>query len=69
MFASNTATWTCVVLLTPFWWGLGLITLALIGDVWPRWRVHISRVFYLLERTRREDPKSTPKATRKQFAA
>ena len=71
MFASNTATWICVALLTPFWWGLGLMLLALVADLWPPWRVHISRFFDLLERTRGEERKlaAIPKATPTQFAA
>jgi hypothetical protein len=71
MFPSNTATWTCIALLTPFWWGLGLITLAFIGDVWPRWRVHLFRFFDLLERTPGEQPKSAAieQASPKAFAA
>lgn len=71
MFASNIATWTCIGLLTPFWWGLALITLAFIGDLWPRWHVHVSHLFDRIERTRGEKPISTaiPKASPQPFAA
>ena len=31
----TTATWIAIVLLTPFWWGLGLFILAWLGDVSP----------------------------------
>ncbi len=41
----NTATWITTALLAPFWWGLGLLVLALLGDVLPGWRVGVSRLF------------------------
>ncbi len=71
MFPLNTATWICIALLTPFWWALSLMTLALIGDVWPRWRIDVSHLFDLLERARAEEPKSStiPKASPRPFAA
>ena len=41
----NTATWITIALLAPFWWGLGLLVLALLGDGLPGWRVRVSRLF------------------------
>jgi hypothetical protein len=58
MFESSAVTWMFVALLAPFWWGLGLLGLALIGDVSPRWRVPISRMFDRLDRMREEPPRS-----------
>jgi hypothetical protein len=37
--------WITVALLTPFWWGLGLFVLALLGDLLPGWGEHVSRLF------------------------
>ena len=56
MFALNTAVSIAIALLTPFWWGLGLLILALLGDVWPLWRPRVSRLFDWLERTRVVSP-------------
>jgi hypothetical protein len=58
MFDSSAATWMFAALLAPFWWGLGLLVLALLGDASPRWRVPISRLFDRLDRMR-EEPRST----------
>jgi hypothetical protein len=44
-----------VALLTPFWWGLGLV-LAWVGDVSPPLRPRVRRLFDSLERTRAESP-------------
>ena len=52
----TTATWIAIALLTPFWWGLGLLILAWLGDVSPRLRPRLSRLFDWLERTRVEGP-------------
>ena len=52
----TTATWIAIALLTPFWWGLGLFILAWLGDVSPRLRPRVSRLFDWLERTRVESP-------------
>ena len=52
----TTATWIAVALLTPFWWAMGLFTLALLGDLSPRWRTRVSRLFDWLERSRAESP-------------
>jgi hypothetical protein len=59
MFESSAVTWMFVVLLAPFWWGLGLLALALFGDMSPLWRVRISRLFDRLDRMREEPPSST----------
>jgi hypothetical protein len=52
----TTATWIAIGLLTPFWWELGLLILAWFGDVSPRVRPRVSRLFDCLERTRAESP-------------
>jgi len=56
MFAPNTATWITIGLLAPFWWGLGLLTLAWLGDVSPRLQPRVSRLFDRLERTHAASP-------------
>jgi hypothetical protein len=48
----TTAIWIAVALLTPFWWGLGLLVLAWLGDVSPRLRPRVRRLFDSLEHTR-----------------
>ena len=50
----QTATWIMIALLAPFWWGLTLAALALLGDVSPAWRARVSRLFGRLEGV--EDP-------------
>jgi hypothetical protein len=50
----TTAIWITIALLTPFWWGLALFILALVGDVSPAFRPRASRLFDSLERTRAE---------------
>ncbi len=45
----NTFSWIAIALLTPFWWGLGLFVVALLGDVSPGWRTRVSRLFDRLE--------------------
>ena len=52
----TTATWIAIALFTPFWWGLGLLILAWLGDVSPPLRLRVSRLFDGLERTRAESP-------------
>jgi len=37
----------------PFWWGMGLLALALLGDLSPRWRPRVSRLVERLERMQR----------------
>jgi len=50
------AIWITTALLTPFWWGLGLLILALIGDAFQPLRPRVSRQLDRLERTRAESP-------------
>ncbi len=45
----QTATWIAIALLAPFWWGMGLLVLALLGDASPRWRGRVSRLFNRLD--------------------
>ena len=40
-----TAQWTAIVLLTPFWWAMGLLVLALFGYLFPWWRRHVAPLF------------------------
>lgn len=40
----NTATAITVALLAPFWWGMGLLVLALSGDLLPAARPHVARL-------------------------
>ncbi len=56
MFALNTVASITTALLIPFWWALGLFILALLADVWPRWRPHVARLFDWLERTGVKSP-------------
>jgi hypothetical protein len=49
MFAVNLSTWISVALLTPFWWGIALLVVALLGDISPWWRVRATRLFNRLE--------------------
>ena len=56
MFTLNTAASIAIALLTPFWWGLGLLILACLGDVFPRLRPRVSRLFDWLGRTRVQPP-------------
>jgi hypothetical protein len=51
MFALNTGSWIAVALLVPFWWGMGLLVVALLGDVSPWWRVRATGLFDRLEGT------------------
>lgn len=48
----TTAQWIGLTLLTPFWWGMGLLTLALIADLFPSWRHRVFALFNRMERTR-----------------
>jgi hypothetical protein len=49
------ASWIAMALLTPFWWGMGLMGLALLADLFPWCRERVFAVFNRLERTP-EDP-------------
>lgn len=33
----------------PFWWGMGLLAVALLGDLSPGWRPRVSHLFDRLE--------------------
>jgi hypothetical protein len=50
----QTATWIVIALLAPFWWAVGLLLLALLGDVSTRWHAPVSRLFDRLQGTRAE---------------
>jgi hypothetical protein len=52
----TTAIWIAIALLTPFWWGVGLLILAWLGDVSAPLRSLVRRLFDWLERTRAESP-------------
>jgi hypothetical protein len=52
----TTAVWIAVALLTPCWWGLGLLMLAWLGEVSAPLRPRVRRLFESLERTRAESP-------------
>ena len=52
----TTAIWIAIALLTPFWWGVGLLILAWLGDVSAPSRPRVRRLFDWLERTRAESP-------------
>ena len=60
----TTATWILIAMLTPFWWGMGLLVMALIGDLFPSPRSRVSRLFHRLERTRDVNAGSAPMADR-----
>ncbi len=45
----ETAVRIAIALLVPLWWGMGLLLLALLGDLAPRWRARVSRLFDRLE--------------------
>jgi hypothetical protein len=37
----TTATWILIAMLTPFCWGMGLLLMALIGDLFPSFRTRV----------------------------
>lgn len=43
---------TTIAMALPLWWGVGLLALALLGDVSPGWRPRVSRLFDRLDRIR-----------------
>jgi len=45
MTASPIAMWITVLLLTPVWWALALVVLALLADVSALWRPRVLRLF------------------------
>ena len=51
-----TSRWISIALLTPFWWASGLMLLALVADLFPRWRRRVFAVFNRLERRGCEQP-------------
>jgi hypothetical protein len=50
------AIWIAIALLTPFWWGVGLLILAWLGYVSAPLRPRVRCLFDWLERTRAESP-------------
>ena len=52
----TTAIWIAIALLTPFWWGVGLLILAWLGDVSAPLGPPVRRLFDWLARTRPESP-------------
>jgi hypothetical protein len=45
IFGSTAVDWAAFFLLTPFWWAMGLLVLALLGDIWPPMGARVSRLF------------------------
>jgi hypothetical protein len=45
----TTARWITVALLTPFWWGMGLLVLAFVADLVPLRRRQVFALFGRLE--------------------
>lgn len=56
----TTAQWITIALLAPVWWGMGLMLLALLADLFPSWRERVFAVFNRLERTPKEPPMDVP---------
>ena len=54
------ARWILMALLAPFWWGMGLMLLALLADLFPWWRERVFAVFNRLERTPKERSMDVP---------
>ena len=52
----TTALWIAIALLTPFWWSVGLLVLAWLGDMSAPLRPRVRRLFEWLERTRAKSP-------------
>jgi len=50
MLAPNAVTWITIGLLMPFWWALGLLIMACLGDLSPRLQPGVSQLFDRLER-------------------
>ena len=49
----HTTTSIAIALLAPFWWAMGQMALALLGDLSPRCRGSVSRLLDRLEGARR----------------
>jgi len=47
--------WITIALLTPLWWAAGLLLLAVLGDLSPRWQARVSALFERIE-SRRGEP-------------
>jgi hypothetical protein len=62
MFALNTAAWIAIALLTPFWWGLGLLILAWAGDIAPVAAALLTPLHQVGERARVVARKLSPSA-------
>jgi len=45
MTASPMAAWITVLLLTPVWWALALLALAVLADISAMWRPRVFRLF------------------------
>ena len=56
----TTAQWITMALLAPAWWGMGLMLMALLGDLFPWWRERLFAVFNRLERTASERSMNVP---------
>ena len=63
MFALSSVASIATAFLIPFWWGVGLFILVLLGDMSTLWRPRVSRLFDWLERTGVESP-NEPAASR-----
>lgn len=57
----TTAQWITVALLTPVWWGTGLLLLALLADLFPWWRERVFAIFNRLEQTPIERSTDVPR--------
>jgi len=57
----TTAWWIGLILLTPFWWGMGWLTLALVADLLPPLRHRVFALLNRMERTRYAEPIDVPK--------
>jgi hypothetical protein len=50
----QTVMWITIALLTPLWWAAGLLLLAVLGDLSPRWHSRVSALFDRIEGRRGE---------------
>lgn len=50
MFEIDTTALVTLALTAPFWWGMGLMLLALLAELTPEARACVSRLFDRLER-------------------
>ena len=56
----TTAQWITTALPAPVWWGMGLMLLALLADLFPSWRERVFAVFNRLERAARRRLMNVP---------